>query len=206
MKVGNLKRVTDTTRILVPLFVLLLVAAVSAKKRWVQKRIGKNPVLLTSGRFSAEIYLKKWAFILFPLWFGGLIVASLFPSLDRFIPHLDLPPPFEAAGVLLLYVTLLLFVIALRDLKEAWRFGIDRDQKSLLITEGIYGKIRHPIYTSLKMAVIATLLIFPNLYFVSVTIPVFAGLTLLALLEEDFLKENFGETYKKYAAKTRRFY
>ena len=87
-----------------------------------------------------------------------------------------------------------------------WRFGIDREQKSLLITTGIYGRIRHPIYTALKIAAVATLLIFPNLFFLCVTVPVFVGLTFLALLEEDFLRENFGKSYEEYFRKTRRFY
>lgn len=198
--------VPNLIQILVPLFVILLVSAVTIKKRWVQARIGKNPVLLTSGRFSAEIYLKKWSFLFFPLWFGGLIVASFFPSLEPHFPHLEFPRSVGIAGLLLLYGALFLFVIALRDLKEAWRFGIDREQKTLLITTGIYGKIRHPIYTALKIAATATLFLFPNLFFLCVTVPVFVGLTFLALLEEDFLRDNFGETYENYCRKTRRFY
>ena len=183
-----------------------LAVAYAVKKQWVQKRIGKNPFILSSSQSTAEGYLKKTAFLFFPLWLGGMGVHAFWPHLLNRWSHFQPPAIVMGTGLFLFAVSFALFIAALVHLREAWRFGIDREQTSLLITNGVYGFIRHPIYTSLKLAQCATLLLFPNLYFLVIILPAFLGFTMIALLEEDFLLQNFGQKYRDYMARTGRFY
>jgi protein-S-isoprenylcysteine O-methyltransferase Ste14 len=74
-----------------------------------------------------------------------------------------------------------------------------------LLTQGIYGKIRHPRYVEVALWVLAYALIanFLALYIAFLlTLP---GLLLIVVLEERELEERFGEEWRAYAARTPRF-
>jgi len=74
-----------------------------------------------------------------------------------------------------------------------------------LLTQGIYGKIRHPRYVEVALWVLGYALIanFLALYIAFLlTLP---GLLLIVLLEERELEERFGDEWRAYAARTPRF-
>lgn len=193
-------------KLAIPLYTICLGGVVLTKIIFVRKSIRKNPVIFSTTQSSAESYLKKLALLFFPLWLGGLHFFSFFPEWHQKIPHITSSETIPYAGVLTLFLSLILFVFSIVNLRNAWRIGIDQDTTKQLITSGIYKIIRHPIYTSFKIALIATLLIFPNIYFLLIGALAFLGFTFMALLEEDFLKNRFGKTYEKYLKKTGRFY
>lgn len=193
-------------KIAIPLYILLLIMAVMIKMIQVRKQIGKNPVLLLEKKSLAEVYIKKSGLLFFPLWLGGMHFFAFYPEATSRIPHLHFSSWMTLSGVILLFVAWGLFALSLIHLREAWRIGIDREKTEHLITHGIYRLIRHPIYTSFKIALVATLLIFPNVYFLTIGLAAFFGFSFLALLEEDFLRERFGSEYEEYRKKTGAFY
>jgi protein-S-isoprenylcysteine O-methyltransferase Ste14 len=74
-----------------------------------------------------------------------------------------------------------------------------------LVTHGIYARIRHPMYLSIWLLVIAQAMILPNY------IAGFSGLVPFALLyflrvpkEESMMKHEFGKAYEDYMLKTGR--
>ena len=74
-----------------------------------------------------------------------------------------------------------------------------------LLTEGIYGKIRHPRYTDIVIGTIGWAF-FINYLIVYLMLPmVFAGLYLIVLLEEKELRDRFGEEYVEYCKRVPRF-
>jgi protein-S-isoprenylcysteine O-methyltransferase Ste14 len=74
-----------------------------------------------------------------------------------------------------------------------------------LLTEGIYGRIRHPRYVEVMLAFIA-LALFANYQFLYVFLLVAAALIyLLVLIEERELRERFGEAYVEYSRRVPRF-
>ena len=193
-------------KIAIPLYSLLLFLAVAAKKRMVQKKIGKNPILFSGAQSGIESYLKKLALLFFPIWLGGMNLFAYDPGLWEKFPHLNWPDGLRIAGVGLLFASWGLFATSLFHLKESWRIGIDWETSPKLVSNGVYRLIRHPIYTSLKLALVATLIIFPNFYFLWIGTAAYIGFTVIALLEEDFLKERLGEKYEDYMKRTSRFY
>jgi protein-S-isoprenylcysteine O-methyltransferase Ste14 len=75
-----------------------------------------------------------------------------------------------------------------------------------LLTEGIYGRIRHPRYVEVALWVIGYALAtnFPSLYVAALlTIP---ALLLIVVLEERELEVRFGEEWRAYKARVPRFF
>jgi len=86
-----------------------------------------------------------------------------------------------------------------------WRMAVTPGQSTELVTTGLYGYVRHPIYTLSIALMLCTLIVAP-------TGPVFAmaaihiGLMLFkARNEERFLAGQHGEPYLRYVHRTGRF-
>jgi protein-S-isoprenylcysteine O-methyltransferase Ste14 len=90
-----------------------------------------------------------------------------------------------------------------REIGVNWSPTIEKTQKQKLITSGIYGIVRHPLYLSGLLILVGT-----NIYFGSKWAWLGAILTLIALLlripvEEKHLIKRFGEAYIAYKRQTK---
>jgi len=74
-----------------------------------------------------------------------------------------------------------------------------------LLTEGIYGRIRHPRYVEVVLWVLGYALVanYPSLYAAALLTP--PSLLLIVFLEERELEERFGEDWRAYKARVPRF-
>ena len=77
---------------------------------------------------------------------------------------------------------------------------------STIITDGIFGFSRNPVYVSLLVLQLAAALIL-NTYWIMITVPLtVAGLDLYVIRrEEEYLSRKFGRTYDDFKAKVRRW-
>lgn len=75
-----------------------------------------------------------------------------------------------------------------------------------LVTSGIYGAIRHPMYSSGWLALLGIFLLAPNLLFAILWAVGAAGLLALARREEDHLERTLGDKYRRYERQTGRFF
>jgi hypothetical protein len=74
-----------------------------------------------------------------------------------------------------------------------------------LLTEGIYGRMRHPRYVGATLGYLASAF-FANYLFLYAALPVFLLLLhLTVVLEERELEERFGERYRAYKASVPRY-
>lgn len=76
---------------------------------------------------------------------------------------------------------------------------------SKLLTEGIYGKIRHPRYMEFFLGMSAWALVINWLSVYVLTAVTFVLLLVIVALEERELEERFGEAYAEYSARVPRF-
>ena len=88
---------------------------------------------------------------------------------------------------------------------RSWRFQARVDAGHRLSTDGPFSWVRHPIYVALDLLALGTLLWVPTAWTV-------AGLVLTAVVgdirgrgEEEILLVAFGDSYRRYQAKVRRF-
>ncbi len=74
-----------------------------------------------------------------------------------------------------------------------------------LITDGIYGRIRHPRYVQLLIALVGYALIANHLASYIVVALWIPGIHIIVALEEKELLEHFGESYANYCLRVPRF-
>ena len=108
-------------------------------------------------------------------------------------------------GVVVLLLGNWVFWKSHKDLGTNWSPTLEIREKHTLVTHGIYRRIRHPMYLSIWLLVIAQAMILPN------HIAGFSGVVPFALLyflrvpkEERMMREEFGESYDEYLLGTGR--
>lgn len=102
-------------------------------------------------------------------------------------------------GVLILAGGLFVFWRAHLDLGVNWSPTLEIREKHELITRGIYGLIRHPMYASQWLWVIAQPLLLQNWIAGWLNLPAFAAFYFLRVgAEEQLMLEQFGDQYRSY--------
>ena len=86
-----------------------------------------------------------------------------------------------------------------------WRMAISEDQKSPLITDGLFARVRHPIYALSILFVVCTTIVVPNIPMLAVALLNIGLLTLKAGNEERHLLKVHGDAYAAYLRQTGRF-
>ena len=113
---------------------------------------------------------------------------------------------FWIAAVVFL-IGLVIRWLAHRTLAGLWSGTLELAQDHKLITKGIYGYLRHPLYTSLILWGLCQPVLLPN------AVAGWSGLVAVLLLwlvrvpkEEAMMLAEFGEEYRRYAARTGRIF
>jgi protein-S-isoprenylcysteine O-methyltransferase Ste14 len=154
-------------------------------------RWASQPVRIETTR-NAAIY--RTALVI-----GGVILAI--PARSSWAIHLWWPGYLEAW--LLVLLALLGFVFAWwarLHLGALWSSSVTIKPDHRIIDTGPYGLVRHPIYTGLLLAILATVLIKGGLMGIVGGAIILFGVMFKARLEEGFLREDVGlETYDAYA-------
>jgi protein-S-isoprenylcysteine O-methyltransferase Ste14 len=108
---------------------------------------------------------------------------------------------FAAVAVACLVVT----VDCWRRMGRHWRMDIS-DSNTALVTEGMFARIRHPIYAFSIAMMIATLLVLPTWPMLVVALVHFVLMNVKARSEEAHLTRLHGDAYARYVARTGRFF
>jgi protein-S-isoprenylcysteine O-methyltransferase Ste14 len=145
--------------------------------------------------------------------FAGMSLGTFFlPVLYSATTWLDfatirLPARWRALSValggLLLAAGVWLFGRAHRDLGLSWSPTLEIGAQQPLITAGVYGAVRHPMYTSQLLMGLGQALLLPNWLAGSGGLLTFLALVRLRVPpEERMMRDHFGAAYEAYAART----
>src|SRR6266446_5216952 len=108
-------------------------------------------------------------------------------------------------GIVCFVIGLWLFYRSHADLGANWSITLEVRERHQLITQGIYRRIRHPMYSALMLYDVAHALVIPNWVAGSSNLVVFAVLFALRVsAEERMMLEQFGDEYTAYMARTKR--
>jgi protein-S-isoprenylcysteine O-methyltransferase Ste14 len=106
-------------------------------------------------------------------------------------------------GLLVAIASLAMFRATHRALGRNWSVSLELRESHTLVTDGIYRRIRHPMYTAFWLWALAQALLLPN------WVAGFAGLIGFGILffgrvarEERMMQESFGDQYRDYKAQT----
>jgi len=91
-------------------------------------------------------------------------------------------------------------------MKDSWRVGIIEDDKTELVTTGIYKYSRNPYFLSYILLFISYTFILANLALVILTLLSLLSIHLLILREEKYLLKLHGGSYQEYKSKTGRYF
>ena len=100
---------------------------------------------------------------------------------------------------------LLLCWRAQQEMGDSWRVGIDRHNKTKLVTSGAFQKVRNPTYSGLFLICAGAFSIFPTFSFMVWVIVFYISIEFQVRIEEEFLTDSHGEHYIRYYQTTKRY-
>jgi len=108
-------------------------------------------------------------------------------------------------GILVAFGSLVMFRLTHRALGPYWSVSLDVREQHALVTQGIYGYVRHPMYAAFWLWAMAQALLLPN-WVAGFAAIVGFGVLFFGRLprEEQLMLKSFGEDYRKYMARTYR--
>ena len=163
-------------------------------------------VIGTSSKKLFEIILENILMPFLVLWSIFVVLTALNVPMPGIISNILINIFWlKYAGILLCYIGLIIFLMALISFGKSWRIGIDESNSNELITAGIFKYSRNPIFLFMDLYFTGITLIYPNMVFIVVTICMITGIHLQILREEIFLLNKFGEEYIQYKKQTRRY-
>ena len=138
------------------------------------------------------------------LFLGMFLVPIIYAATDWLdFANYTLPAWAGWLGVLLLAGALFVFWRAHADLGLNWSPSLEIREKHELITRGIYGVIRHPMYASQWLWVIAQPLLLQNWIAGFLNLLVFLPFYFLRVkAEEQMMLDSFGTQYQEYMKTT----
>jgi protein-S-isoprenylcysteine O-methyltransferase Ste14 len=162
---------------------------------WISRASLRSPRTHGFYRFFAWEAILALAVLALPVWF-----------LDPFAPH-------QLVSWALLIGSLYPLVVSLRLLRQRGKPGADRSGEALLglekttalVTSGLYGLIRHPMYTSLLLLAWGVLFKQPSPAGLALALAASTLLYQTAKIEEAENLAFFGPSYTAYMRRTRMF-
>lgn len=98
------------------------------------------------------------------------------------------------------------FVVSVHTMRDSWRAGVPKDEKTELVTSGIYAYSRNPAFLGFDLIYLSILFMFFNWELFLTTLLAIVMLHLqIVNVEEDFLVKTFGEEYLEYRKKVCRY-
>jgi protein-S-isoprenylcysteine O-methyltransferase Ste14 len=151
--------------------------------------------------------LERFAGVLFVT---SLAAGALAPTLALLgilepIPVLD-SAVGNATGLVLAAGGVVLTFGAQLAMGDAWRIGVDPEERTRLVTGGPFKLVRNPIYSAMIPTVLGLVLMVPSVLATAVLAALVTALELqVRLVEEPHLLRTHGEDYASYAAHVGRF-
>jgi protein-S-isoprenylcysteine O-methyltransferase Ste14 len=179
--------------------VVLAATAVMMAIRAPHGRRSRRVKIAKSGKTSLETGLLVLAWV-------GFFVPLIWVATPAFsFAEYPLRAAPLAAGVACLAIGLWLFYRSHADLGTNWSITLEVREGHRLVTQGVYHRVRHPMYSALLLYSIGQALVIPN--WVAGLSNLVAFVILLALRvgpEERMMAQQFGNEYAQYAARTSR--
>ena len=189
-------------------FIILLVILASRAIFLLKKKV---PVYSKNEeKKGSKIFLSLLFLILFLIWLFEIskpVFQFSISILPKFFTNILIESNYlNVVGGIILLFSLILLLITLLHFKTSLRFGFDKNQPGKLITTGVFSISRNPFFLSLVFYFSGISFIFPTLFFILFTLLALIGIHFFILKEEKFMTENYGEEYKKYSQKVRRYF
>lgn len=182
---------------------------IAAKTLYLLISRGVNPIAIGGGKKGLVLIVEILAFTALLVWMIEIILDAIH-SPFRIIPAtLDLQLfdllIAKVAGVVLICVFFFLFSFAYLSFGDSWRVGFDVKRPGALVTSGIFGLSRNPIYLSISLWFAGIFLINGTVISLIMAVLAFLVQHWQILQEETFLTNLYGQRYLDYCGRTGRY-
>lgn len=187
-------------------FLLYFFILVVFKSITVRKQIGKSPIVLTNDD-SAHGLIGFYVKCTLGVMAVYIIIFSVFPQWYKyFMPFKFLEnEPVKIIAILVALMSLAWIVVAQNNMHQSWRIGIDLQNKTELITNGVYKISRNPIYVGMLVTIAALFFMTPNVLTLLILAVGFVLIQIQIRLEEEYLTKMHGQDFLNYKQKARRW-
>lgn len=193
-------------RIALPVYILLYFGiAFVLTSVLVARRIGKNPLVLPKDDSAYGLLGFYFKIILIAMLLYVMVYAFYPAGYSYFLPITQLDTSLiQYSGLGMLFISLVWTVIAQANMKNSWRIGIDTVTKTELVTTGLFGISRNPIFFGMILTLLGLFLVTPNAVTALFLIVGYILIQVQIRLEEEFLTKEHGQPYLDYKQKVRR--
>lgn len=137
---------------------------------------------------------------------GGLLVLAF--ALGPVAPWVGEPlwQRGQPIGAALAAAGIALTLVAQFQMGASWRIGVSANERTTLVTSGVFRVVRNPIFSAMLFASVGLALAAPTS--LALALPVMCLLSLelqVRLVEEPYLLSVHGAQYREWAARTGRF-
>lgn len=169
-------------------------------KMWMQRRNGIRTDQLGKGKTG----FLKWIEIIMKLATYSAVVVEV---VSIMLKTGHFPTWLRTIGLLLMLAGVAFFVAAVFTMRDSWRAGVSRTDKTELVVSGIFQISRNPAFLGFDLVYIGVVFVFFNIPLLAIS--VIASLMLhlqIVKQEEPFLQEAFGEEYLSYKKHVNRYF
>ena len=183
---------------LLALLILAVFYGIYLVKQWRQKRRGIRTMQFGCGKDAQTRTVET----LMGIATVGIIPAQL---LSICFGWSHLPASARLTGFCVGALGDLIFLTSVLCMKDSWRAGIPAQDKTELVTDGIYRYSRNPAFLGFDLQYIGVLLMYCNLLTGMFTAFAIVMLHLQILQEERYLTSAFGKEYLAYRHRVFRY-
>lgn len=112
----------------------------------------------------------------------------------------------QLVGLVLAIVGIVATTAAQMGMGASWRIGVDPDERTGLVTDGVFAQVRNPIFTAMLLTAVGLALMVANVISLAGLAALFLALEVqVRLVEEPYLRAVHGVGYDRYTATAGRF-
>jgi protein-S-isoprenylcysteine O-methyltransferase Ste14 len=181
-------------------FVLLIVICVVRRAH--ERKAGRHSRLRGTPLVEAVLMI---------LWGAAAGVLPLFYIFGSWLNFADfpftIPSAFGFVGIVLFLISIWILHRSHADLGKLWSPTVEPEADHRLVINGVYKRIRHPMYTAHVLWSIAQALLLPSLIAGPLALVLILAVIHLRIpREEQAMLEKFGDTYSQYMKMTGRIF
>ena len=137
-------------------------------------------------------------------------LSILFIALDHLgvwqLERLEIVSNFSVFAVAIGYFGILIILLAQWQMRDEWRIGVDQNEKTALVTHGLYSRSRNPIYFGIFLYWVGLAGALPHPIILILGLVCWASIEVIVRnVEEPYLRRLHGSDYEKYLEQTNRY-
>ncbi len=198
---------TTYLKIILPIYLILFFGLAMFWRSYIAwKRTGINPYALGNGD-TVHDYVGKLFRVTLVATAMIVLTFSFFESLYNFLLPISWLNStwLTGMGLALLAGAFVWVLIAQIQMGDSWRIGIDEKTSSALVQHGLFSISRNPIFLGMITMLVGLSLTVPTAATLVVTVLGIVLIHIQVRLEESFLLDKYGETYRDYQKRVRRW-